>query len=77
MLPRTLIAVADFCRWWLQLNLTLQPSYHPWLSRLPETLSWARALPHPASKLTGRDSDLFSQMTVGHGNAIIFYNVMR
>jgi hypothetical protein len=28
-LPRTLIAVADFCRWRLRPILTLQSLYHP------------------------------------------------
>jgi hypothetical protein len=27
LLPRTLIAAADSCLWWLQLNLTLQRLY--------------------------------------------------
>ena len=45
MLPRTLIAAADFCRWWLQRNLTLRRLYHPLLNRLTETLSWTRVFP--------------------------------
>jgi hypothetical protein len=42
LLSRTLIAAADFCRWWLHLNLTLQRIYHPLLNRLPDTLSWTK-----------------------------------